>query len=189
MNSELNVGFFLLFFAIYMILHEIIHSISYVINGAKFNRITYGVHLEKSILCCLCKQNITKKNILFSLLSPLFFIGILTFIIGAIYKLPFLYILSIINISGCIGDLIMFNFIVRLDKDIMFSEYDDPTAFAIYSDKDLSKLKPFGLVFEGTETKLEQKDLKKVSVSKESIFFVIALIVMSFFMMIPNLMK
>ncbi len=189
MDSEFNVGFFLLFFALYTIFHEILHSIAYVINGAKFKRITYGIYLEKSILCCLCKQNITKKNILISLMYPLFFIGIVTFIIGAIFKLPILYILSIVNISGCIGDIIMFNFIVRLDKDIKFSEFDDPTAFAIYSDKNLSRMKPFGLDFIGSETKLKQDDLKKIRVSKESVFFLVILVLMSFFMLIPNFVK
>jgi len=186
MNVEVNVGVFLLLFMLYTIFHEILHSISYVINGAKFKRITYGVYLEKNILCCLCKQNITKKNILISLMYPLFFIGIVTFIVGAVFKLPILYILSIVNISGCIGDIIMFNFIVRLDKSIKFSEFDDPTAFAIYSDKNLSKMKPFGLEYIGSETKLKQDDLKKVRVSKESIFFIVVLVLMAIFMLIPN---
>ena len=43
----------------YLIFHELLHSLAYVINGAKFKNITYGAHLEKGILCCLCKQNIS----------------------------------------------------------------------------------------------------------------------------------
>ena len=68
----------------YFILHEIFHSIAYVLHGAKFKNITYGAYLEKGILCCLCKQNISKKNILISLLYPFFFLGIVTIIIGYI---------------------------------------------------------------------------------------------------------
>ena len=54
----------------YFLLHEVLHSVSYVLNGAKFKYITYGAHLEKGILCCLCKQNVSKRNILCSLLFP-----------------------------------------------------------------------------------------------------------------------
>ena len=38
---------FFIWYFIYIILHEILHSISYVINGAKYNKITYGIVLEK----------------------------------------------------------------------------------------------------------------------------------------------
>jgi len=179
MDSSINMGIFLILFVLYMVFHEILHSFSYVIHGAKFKNITYGVHLEKSILCCLCKQDITKKNILLSLIYPLFFIGIVTFIISAIFKLPTLFILSIINIAGCIGDIIMFMYIVRLDKNVMYGEFDDPTSFAILSDKDLSKDKPFGLVFDRKTDKLERKDFKKVVVSGQSIMYIILLLIMS----------
>ena len=178
-DGSMNLGIFLILFILYMVLHEILHSISYVLNGAKFKNITYGVHLEKNILCCLCKQDITKRNILISLFTPLVLIGIVTFIVGAIFKLPTLYILSIINISGCIGDIIMFIFISRLDKDIKYAEFDDPTAFAILSRKDLSKRKPFGLIYVEKKEKLEQKDYKKVTVSGASILYIIFLMLMS----------
>ena len=46
----------------YIILHELVHSISYVVHGASVKKITYGIHLEKGIMCCLCKQNIKKKK-------------------------------------------------------------------------------------------------------------------------------
>ena len=49
----------------YFIFHEILHSISYSLNGADFKNITYGMHLEKGVLCCLCKQRINKRNILY----------------------------------------------------------------------------------------------------------------------------
>ena len=92
----------------YFILHEILHSISYVLNGADFKKVTYGAHLEKGVLCCLCKQNITRRNILCSLLFPFVIIGVITYIIGILINSPVLILLSIMNISGCSGDLMMF---------------------------------------------------------------------------------
>ena len=130
----------------YMILHEILHSISYVMNGAKFKNITYGVHLDKGVLCCLCKQNITKKNILISLLTPFIIIGVLTYIIGILINSQVLVILSIFNISGCAGDLMMFLELAKI-KNFEFSEYDNPVAFGLYSSEDLSKTKLKGLKY------------------------------------------
>ena len=146
--------------------------------------ITFGIHLEDNILCCLCKQDITKKNILMSLLYPFFFIGIVTYVIGAIFKLPMLFLLSIFNLSGCIGDIVMFIFISRLPKDIKFSEFDDPTSFAILSSEDLSDRKPFGLKYERTVSTLEKKDMKRLRVSKKSIIFMVFLLIITTFMLI-----
>ena len=95
---------------------------------------------------------------------PLFFIGIITYLIAFIYKIPILFLLSIMNIGGSIGDIIMFMFIYKL-KDIEFSEYDSILGFAIYSEKDLSKLKPFGLKYISTEEKLKRENKRKISIT------------------------
>ena len=144
--------------------------------GANFKNIVYGILLEKGIMYCLCKQNISKKNILCSLLFPLVWLGILPFIIAIIFKISFLLILAILNISGCIGDIIMFKFIARLDNDIEFSEYDEPTGFGLYSSKDLSSSKSWGLKYMGEQNILQRQDLKKFNISKFSIIILSALI-------------
>ena len=172
---------FILLYIPYLILHELLHSISYVIYGADFKYITYGAHLEKGILCCLCKQNITKKNILHSLLYPFFFIGILTLVIGIIINNPLLILLSLANISGCSGDLIMFYHLVRLNN-YEFSEYDDATSFAIYTSDDISQRKMPGLEYCGSSKKIERNDLKKVVVSKTSILLFILFYLLVVFM-------
>ena len=156
----------------YLMLHEILHSISYVLNGASFKNITYGVHIEKGILCCLCKQNISKRNILISLITPFVVIGVITYIIGIILNNSILISLSIINISGCSGDLVMFFDFLRL-KDFEYSEYDNPMAFGIYTKNDLSKKKLLGLRYIKAEDKLEIKDLRKVTISKFSIIVLV----------------
>ena len=162
----------------YLCTHELLHSLAYVIYGANFKNITYGVALEKGVLYCLCKQNITKKNILHSLMYPLFFIGIITYIIALIYKIPALFLLSIMNIGGSIGDIIMFAFIYKL-KDIEFSEFDSILGFAIYSEKDLSKLKPFGLKYIETKEKLKRENKRKVNITYKSLIILIVLIILS----------
>lgn len=175
-NWNYPIGIIFILMVPYLILHELLHSFSYVLHGADFKNVTYGAHLEKGILCCLCKQKISKKNILTSLIYPFIFIGVITYIIGVIFDWPILIALSIVNISGCAGDLIMFADFLRL-KDFEYSEYDNPTAFGLYTSNDLSKKKLFGLKYVETSNQLEIKDLKKVSISKTSIIgFIIILV-------------
>ena len=176
-NWNYPVGILFILMVPYLVFHEILHSISYVLHGADFKNITYGAHLEKGVLCCLCKQNITKKNILISLIYPFVFIGIITYIIGIIFDWPILIALSIVNISGCAGDLIMFADFLGL-KDFEYCEYDNPTAFGLYTSKDFSKKKLFGLKYVETKEQLEIHDLKKISISKTSIIYFIVIVIL-----------
>ena len=170
-NNSMNI--IIMIYIPYLILHEQLHSLAYVIYGADFKNITFGMHLEKGILCCLCKQTISKRNILHSLLYPFIIIGVLTLIIGIIVNYPVLVILSLINIAGCSGDLVMFYHLSKLD-DYEFSEYNDPMGFALYTKKDFSNLKMFGLNFVEKKANLKRDDLRKVVISKPSIIALIA---------------
>ena len=176
-NWDYSIGIIFILMIPYLALHEILHSVAYVLHGADFKNITYGAHLELGLLCCLCKQNITKKNILVSLIYPLFFIGILTYIIGIVMDWPLLIALSIVNISGCAGDIIMFLNFLGI-KDFEYSEFDNPISFALYSAKDLSKRKMFGLKYIDHTNQLKREEFKKVTISKTSIiFFLVILLV------------
>lgn len=177
--DKTNWFLILFYYLLYTFLHELLHAIAYIIGGAKAKNITFGIMLEKGILYCLCKQNISKRNILTSTMFPLFFIGIVTYIIGVTYNLDILTLLSIFNISGCSGDIVMFMFISKL-KNIEFSELDDPVYFAIYSGKDVSKIKHFGLKYEGKVEKIKREDKRKIVVSIFSIFLLLFLLFISF---------
>ncbi len=175
--NNLNTFLFFISLIFYLGLHEVLHSIAYVLGGAKFKKITYGIALELGVLYCLCKQNITKKNILVSLMFPLVFIGIITYIISIKYNLPLLMFLSIFNISGCSGDIIMFIFISRI-KNIEFSEMDDPISFALYSNDDLSKKSIWGIEYIECKDKIDRNDLQKVKVSSTSYYVLAGLVLL-----------
>lgn len=168
---------FILIF-IYLVLHEVLHSIGYYIYGAKYKNIVYGIELEKGIFYCLCKQNVSKKNIMNSLMYPLFYIGILTYVISLIIRSKYLLVLSIFNISGCIGDIITFLFIIKLNRDIEFSELDDTTSFAIYSNRDISNIKCVGIKYIDTVSKIERFVYNKIRVSKLSYFILIIILIL-----------
>lgn len=176
-NWDYPVGLLFILMIPYLILHEVLHSIAYVLLGADYKNITYGAHLEKGVLCCLCKQNITKTNILISLLTPFFFLGVVTYFLGVVLDSPILIALSIVNISGCAGDIIMFLDFLFLKK-FQYSEFDNPTAFALQGSEDFSKKKLFGLQYVESCKSLKIKDLQKVSISKTSVicFLIILLI-------------
>ena len=164
---------FILIYIPYLVLHELLHSLAYVIYGAKFKNITYGVHIEKGVLCCLCKENINKRNILHSLLYPFAIIGVISLVVGIIINNPLLILLSLANISGCSGDLIMFYHLSKLNN-FEYSEYDDPTSFGIYTNQDLSKKKMIGLDYVGRKDKLDRNDFRKVTISRSSIIIIIS---------------
>jgi len=174
-----SFGLLLILMILFMVIHEILHSIAYSIYGGKFKNIIYGIQLEKGVFYCLCKQNINKLNILNSLFFPLFYIGVVTYVLGMIYELSFLTWLSIFNITGCSGDIIMFIFMSRLSKNIEFTELDDSTSFAIYSEEDVSKRNHFGLKYIGCYDKVDRNYLKKITVSKFSWIFLILILVVS----------
>ena len=157
----------------YFMLHELLHALGYVIHGADKSKITFGMELEKGVFYCLCKQDIKRKTILFSLMYPLFFIGIVTYVISIIFNLDMLLLLSILNISGAAGDIMYFIFIIQLDKEITFSELDDGTSFVIKNIDDINKYKHYGLDYMGTVDSVSRKDFKRLYVSKLSFIVLI----------------
>ena len=161
-----------------MLVHELLHSLSYVLYGGDFKKIVYGAYLEKGVLYCLCKQNITRKNILNSLMFPLFYIGIIPYIIALIFKLPFLLFLAIMNIVGATGDIMMFIYIASLNKEIEFSEFDNPIRFAIQTEQDIN-IKFFGLDYIETTKNLSRKDMKKITISKGTYIALLLLITLT----------
>ena len=172
----------------YLILHELLHSLGYVVHGAKFKYIYYGAAFEKGVLYCLCKQNITKKNIMFSLMYPLFFIGIVTYVIGLLINSGLLIVLSCFNIVGAIGDIVMFIAFLQI-KNFEFSEFDNPTAFGLYTKEDLSKRKFLGLKFVEVKDKLEITKTKKVTISKLSKVLFVAIIIISILNIVLNIIS
>ncbi len=174
-----SVLLFILMF-LWMILHEIIHGIAYHVNGAKKENITFGAALEKGIFYCKCGEFINKKNIIISLLSPFILIGVITLIIGYLINSFVLIFLSIVNISGAAGDLAMYSFFIKQDKDIQFKELGDSTTFCLKTKDDLSKKKYLSVKLKKVVT--DEKDIieeksKKLTISKASWILLIVIII------------
>ena len=176
-NNKMNYFIVFILIILYLMLHELLHGIGYFLGGTKRKYITYGIELEKGIFYAMAYSKLTKKNILISLQMPFMVIGVITFIIGVIFNIPLLVLLSIVNISGASMDLAMFIYFLRLPKDFTYTESGNPDEFVIISSKDLTKKKSIFLkiveVKDYKEKDFEFKNLKKIKCTKTSIIVLI----------------
>lgn len=178
-NLILDMSIIFIMYLFWICLHEAIHGLFYCIGGAKWKDISFGAALEKGILYCKCSNLITKKNAMISLQAPLVIIGIITYIISFLTGSYALLILSIANIYGACGDIVVFNFFMHLDRDTMFKEIGDTSTFMLVTKEDLTKRKYFGIkkIIPLKEGELEEKENKKIKISKESITIIIILLI------------
>ena len=174
-NNNSNFFIEIIFLFIYLGIHELIHGISYIICGAKRENIKYGIAFDKGILFCKCGQEIDKKNILISVMAPFVILGLITGIISIIFDLPYLFALSAFNIAGCSGDLMMFFWFLKRDKDFTFREIGDSTTFIINTKEQLDKKKFMVCkVKEVLDKDVEDdKYLNKINCNKFSVIFLI----------------
>ena len=179
-----NTNWFLLFILIilYLMLHEFLHGVGYFLGGTKRKYITYGIELEKGIFYAMAYSKLTKKNILISLQMPFMVIGVITYIIGIIFNIPTLVVLSIVNLSGAAMDMAMFIYFLRLPKDFTYSESGNPDEFVVISSKNLTKYKSIFLkqveVKDYNEKDFEFKNLKKIKCTKLSIVLIVLFILL-----------
>lgn len=169
--NDFEFIFFILGMFGWIILHEFIHGIMYYLNGAEWKNIVFGVELEKGVFCCLCKEEISRKNILISSISPCLIIGVITYVLGIVFHNMILILFSIMNIGSSIADIVLFLYLLKLPSDIKFREYDDATGFCIVSKSDIKDIKSYGLklidVFDDNK-KISNDKYPKFYISKTS---------------------
>jgi len=178
--SIIKMVILFLIYIFWMCLHEFIHGIFYCIGGTKWQNVSFGVALEKGILFCKCRKLITKKNAMISLQAPLVIIGIITYIISLIIGSYGLLFLSIANIYGACGDILVFLFFTKLPKDTKFKEIGDTSTFMLETKEDISNKKSLGIKeirLMSNDEELEDNTSKKIEISKKSIIYMIILLI------------
>lgn len=180
--ADFSFFIFFIIMILWMVLHEFIHGTFYQIMGANKKNITYGAVFEKGIFYCRCSEFVNKATILVSVIAPFLIIGVITYIVGICINSLFLIILSIINITGCSGDLSMFIFFIKREKDIEFIELKDSATFCIKTSEDLSKKKFISVklikeIKEDDEI-LKIDNTKKITITKTSKIIIITFIVL-----------
>ena len=165
-------GIMLICMMFYLLLHEIFHAIGYSLFVESKNNIKIGITLEKGVYYAACQELISKRAILVSLMMPLVFLSFITFPIGLIFHLDWLILLSIVNFSGAIGDMLMFVLILKCPSDVEYIDYDNSVGAYLVSKNDLSKIKSLGFklgeVGSFKDKKID-KSVKRFYVSKTSI--------------------
>lgn len=183
-DYDLLLLFILMF--IWLMIHEIFHGIGFALfKEVNRKNIVFGMALEKGVFYCMCKQKISKKVIFTSLLFPVTIIGIITMILGIIINKGMLVYLSIFNIVGSVGDIVMSIYFCKCPSDVIYLDLDDCTGFTVLSKNDLSSIKVPGikLVDSGIydSKKMVARDKRRIVVSKMSwivlvIMFILILI-------------
>ena len=173
-----NINMFsLILMILWMFFHEIIHGIGFMaLRKVDPKNVVFGMELENGVFYCMCKEKITKFNILFSIFLPFLLIGICTYIIGIVLSNDLLILLSIINMAGSIGDIIMGIDIIMMPRDIMYLDLDDATSFTIISKTDLSNDKYLAIeLCESGEydEKIKAKDYTRLKISRLSKYIII----------------
>ena len=169
---------------LWLVIHEILHGIGFAIfKSVTKKNITYGIALEKGILYCMCKQPISKKVIMTSLLFPFTIIGVFTLIIGTLLNSYYLVLLSIINIVSSIGDLTMTFYFLKCPKDITYLDLDDCTSFTVISSTNLENIKVLGIKLIKTglynSKRMIAKDRRRLIISRKS-YFILGIILILF---------
>ena len=169
---------------LWLCLHEVLHGIGFAIfPEVNKGNITFGIKLEKCVFYCMCKQKISRRVILTSLMFPFTFIGVVTLILGIILENYLLIFLSVINISGAVGDLVMFYYFLKVPKDIIYLDLDDCTSFTVLSDKDLSSIRVGGIRLKESsfydEKKMFPRDKRRLVISKTSYIVLGILLILS----------
>lgn len=162
----------------WLILHELLHYLGFLIcREAKPENLLLGMRIEKGIFYCMCKRPISKKNILIALNFPLFFIGILTLVMGYLFNSMPLIFLSLVNIAGASGDILMTIQMLKMPKGIKYVDGDDSIGYYILSEEDISNIKvpSLKLMESGLceSDKLLSKDKRKIIISKMSYLFLV----------------
>lgn len=186
-NFNYNFVFEFVSLLAYFLLHELFHALGYSLFAKDKKNIKIGIVLEKGVFYAMCQEKINKKGILISLLMPLVFLTLIPLPISIYFHLDLLLILSIVNFSGAIGDILMTILILRAPKDVEYIDYNNDIGAYLVSSEDMSSYNSFGfrLTESGLETSKEiDKSIKKIYISKTSYIFLVIFIIMSIILVV-----
>lgn len=187
LNIEYNVVIEFLCLLAYFLIHELFHALGYSMFAKDKKNIKIGIVLEKGVFYAMCQEKITKKGILISLLMPLIFLSIIPFPISIYFHLDLLLILTIVNFSGAIGDILMTILIIRAPKDVEYLDYNNDIGAYLISSEDMSNYTSLG--FKLTESGLADskeidKSIRIFYISKTSFIFLVIFIIVSIILVV-----
>ena len=170
--GKYNILWLIILMFAWLLLHEVLHGIGFgLFKEVDKSNIVFGMALEKGVFYCMCKQKISKKVIFTSLLFPVTIIGIITMIIGIIINNGLLVYLSMVNIVGSIGDIVMSIYFSKCGDDVIYLDLDDCTSFTVLSKRELDNIRVPGIKLYSSglyDSKMVACDRRRLVISKES---------------------
>ncbi len=175
---------------LYFALHEICHGIGYALFAKNKKNIKFGAILEKGVFYAMCQEEISKKAIIVSLLFPILILTLIPIPFAIIFKNSLLLFLSITNLIGAIGDILLIKLVLKLPKNITYIDYDNNIGAYFLCDEDISNVKSLGLNCHETkihDENLINKDIKTIYISEPSKKFFIIMGVILILLFIINM--
>lgn len=180
--SKYNILLLIVLMFAWLMLHEVLHGIGFgLFKEVDKKNIVFGMALEKGVFYCMCKQKISKKVIFTSLLFPVIIIGVITMILGSITSCGLLVYLSMFNIVGSVGDIVMSVYFSKCPSDVIYLDLDDCTSFTVLSKIDLDDIKVPGIKLSRSgkyDSKMIAHDKRKLVISRESWYVLIVVFIL-----------
>ncbi len=106
-------------------IHELIHGITWsLFCQNKWKSIHFGIMWSSLTPYCHCKEELKFKGYILGGLMPLFMLGFGVFIISLFTHSIMLFVLSLVNIIGAGGDMLISLMLIKYKNSIIF---DHPT--------------------------------------------------------------
>lgn len=113
-------------------LHEALHYCGFVLlNGVDQRDVEFRFNRETMSPCVICKVNTTVIRYKIAALLPFIFLGILPFVYGLLKPDPTVFVVSVFNITACVGDLILFFLLLRLDNRSIVARHGQRIGFVV----------------------------------------------------------
>ena len=171
-------------------IHEICHGIGYALYAKNKKNIKFGAVLEKGVFYAMCQEEISRIGILVSLLFPIIILTIIPLPFAIYFKNSLILFLSITNLIGAIGDILLVKLVLKLPKDITYIDYDNNIGAYFICDEDIGNIKSLGLKCAESnphDENLINKDIKSIYISEPSKKFSVIFIVILILLFIVNM--
>ncbi|MFJ8528216.1 DUF3267 domain-containing protein [Bacillus sp. NPDC094106] len=114
-------------------IHEALHLIGFrYIGGVPWSELAWGINLKLGVAYAHSKKPITVEHMKKALLLPLVPTGILPLVIGVVLNFPALSFLGVLLTAGCIGDLVLYQKLLKFPNDAMVIDHPSKPQFTVY---------------------------------------------------------
>ncbi|URT71392.1 DUF3267 domain-containing protein [Cytobacillus firmus] len=116
-----------------VILHEAIHLAGFhYIGGVPWKEMSWGVNLKMGVAYAHAKQPVTVQQMKKVLMLPFIPTGLLPLILGVVFNMPGLSVLGAILTVGCMGDLVLYQKLLKFPNEALVIDHPTKPQFTIY---------------------------------------------------------